>query len=80
MARTLLIVAILLTSTGCPERHQPDNTTAQQLAQRTIELERARESESFWQSTATILGSLIVLALIVGMVLGSKAKDDSDER
>ena len=79
MARTLLIVAILLTLSGCPKEQKADDTAVQQLAQRTAELEKANESKSFWQTTASILTGLIILALVVGMVLGSKAKSDADE-
>lgn len=78
MARTLLALIILLTLTGCPDQ----NTTlsAEQIAAYQAQLKEAQTSKSFWQTTATILGSFIILALIVGIVLGSKAKDDADER
>ena len=79
MVRTLLIVTILLAPSGCPRQSEADITTAQQLAQRTAELERAKDSKSFWQNTAVILGSLSIVALVVGIVLGSSAKKHADE-
>lgn len=80
MVRLLLTIVILLTLTGCPPKQENDSTTAQQLAQRTAELEQARDSKSFWQTTASILVGLIILALVIGIVLGSKAKSDADRR
>lgn len=75
MKRFILISAFMLMLTGCPK--QPD-TTEQRLAERTAELEKARDSKGFWQSTAAILGSLTFLALVVGIIVGSKAKGDAD--
>ena len=79
MVRTLLIVLVLLTLTGCPETPQTTTLTAEQIAAYQAELHAAQNGKGFWQSTATILGCLAFFTLAVGMVLGSKAKKDSDE-
>jgi len=37
-------------------------------------------SGPLWQSTAGVLVGLTILALIVGIILGSKAKSDADRK
>jgi|GEM_PF-3155775 len=77
MARTLLTIVVLLMLTGCPQ--EQTGITPEQIAAYQAELKQAEASRSFWQCTAGILTGLTILALIVGIVMGSKAKKDSDE-
>jgi hypothetical protein len=76
MKRLILIIAVLLTLTGCPQK---ESSEQERLAQQRVELEEARRHKEFWQTTATILGCLVMLALAAGTVLGSKAKEDSEK-
>ncbi len=79
MQRTSLLLFALLLLPGCGRKSEPDEYYSRMLAQRTAEVESAREGKDFWQSTATVLGALAVLTLIIGAGLGSKAKDDANE-
>jgi len=77
MARLLLTLLVLLSLTGCPDQNTAP--TAEQIAAYQAELKQAQSGKAFWQSTATVLSIIVLLALAAGMVLGSKARKDSDE-
>jgi hypothetical protein len=77
MKRLILIIAALFILTGCPGK---DAGEQQRLAQQQAELEDARKRKEFWQTTAIVLGGLVIVALAAGTMLGSKAKEDADEK
>jgi len=79
MLRTSLLLFAILFIAGCGGKSGNEDAVTQMLAQRAAEVEDARSGERFWQNTATILGGLAIVALIIGAALGSKAKNDADE-
>jgi len=90
MKQIILVILWCLALVGC--RDQSQNQLQQNQTARQVETERqekalaekhAEESEqrrTWWQSIASILGVASVVLLIVGIILGSKAKNDAGSR
>ena len=80
-----LLIAFMLALTGCPDEPKPPSPEElKHEQQKRIEAEARRDREAAskgdWQVVAFIAGISAVLLLIVGTILGSRARHHANRR